>query len=188
MPKSRQSSAPRGRKARLSVADRFAAVKLFLCDVDGVLTDGTVLFGEGKEYKSFNIQDGLGLLLLKKHGVRVGWISARPSDVTLQRGAELKIEFVVQSKTGKVAAAEELLVRTGVSWDEVCYMGDDVVDLGVLKRAGAAVAVANAIDDVKAIAHYVTAAKGGHGAVREVVELILRAQGKWQQVIAEHSQ
>ena len=195
MPRQKQKS--NGRVARkasrvsrglnLSLTQRLAAVKLFLCDVDGVLTDGTVLLGEGKEYKIFSIQDGLGLLLLKKFGLRVGWISARPSAVTQQRGEELRIEFVYQVKGNKVATVEELLKVTGFHWNEVCYMGDDVVDLGVLKRAGVAVAVANAIDDVKALAHYVTAKRGGHGAVREVVELLLRAQGKWESVIEELS-
>ena len=160
-------------------------MKLFLCDVDGVLTDGTVILGDGKEYKAFNIQDGLGMLLLKKHGVRVGWISARPSTVTQQRGDELRIEFVYQVKESKVTTAEQILALTGFKWEEVCYMGDDVVDLGVLRRAGVAVAVANAIADVKRIAHYVTTARGGHGAVREVVELILRAQDKWKDVIRD---
>jgi 3-deoxy-D-manno-octulosonate 8-phosphate phosphatase (KDO 8-P phosphatase) len=173
---------------RPSLTQRFAAVKLFLCDVDGVLTDGTVLLGEGKEYKTFSIQDGLGLLLLKKHGLRVGWISARPSAVTQQRGEELRIEFIYQVKGSKVTTVEELLAATGFQWNDVCYMGDDVVDLGVLRRVGAAVAVANAIADVKHIAHYVTSARGGHGAVREVVELILRAQNKWKDVIAQHMQ
>jgi 3-deoxy-D-manno-octulosonate 8-phosphate phosphatase (KDO 8-P phosphatase) len=171
-----------------ALLQRFAQVKLLLCDVDGVLTDGTVILGEGKEYKSFNIQDGLGMLLLKKHGVRVGWISARPSTVTQQRGDELRIEFVYQVRGNKVATVEELLTLTGFQWKDVCYVGDDVVDLGVLKRAGTAVAVANAIADVRSIAHYVTKARGGHGAVREVVELILRAQGKWKDVIDQHMQ
>ena len=153
-----------------------------------MLTDGTVILGDGKEYKAFNIQDGLGLLLLKKHGVRVGWISARPSTVTQQRGDELRIEFVYQVKESKVSTVEQLLALTGYQWEDVCYVGDDVVDLGVLKRAGVAVAVANAIADVKGIAHYVTTARGGHGAVREVVELILRAQNKWKDVIEQHMQ
>ena len=172
----------------ISLSARLARVKLFLCDVDGVLTDGTVMLGEGTEYKTFGIQDGLGLLLLKKIGIKVGFISARPSVVTQQRAEELKIDFLYQAKTSKVTIAEELLAKTGFQWTEVCYVGDDIVDLGVLKRAGAAIAVANPIADVRTRAHYVTTARGGHGAVREVVELILQAQGKWQAIVEEHLQ
>jgi len=176
------------RKAsRLTLRAKLRQVKLLLCDVDGVLTNGTIVMGEGKEYKTFNIQDGLGLLLLKRNGIKVGWISNRPSPVTQQRAEELRIDFLQQDKGNKVAAAESILARTGLSWEQVCFMGDDVVDLGVLRRAGVAVAVANAIAEAKEMAHYVTSAEGGHGAVREIVRLILNAQDKWARVISELS-
>src|SRR5436305_1102378 len=113
-----------------SLAARLARVKLLLCDVDGVLTDGIVLLGDGKEYKAFNIQDGLGMLMLKRNGVPVAWVSNRPSQVTAQRAEELKIDFLFQEKTNKVEAVELILKQAGAAWDEVCYMGDDVVDLG----------------------------------------------------------
>ena len=100
---------------------------------------------------------------------------------------ELKIDFLHQAKGSKVEAAENILAETGLDWTEVCYMGDDVVDLGVMKRAGIAVAVANAIEEAKDIADYVTRAEGGHGAVREVVRLILQAQNKWQRLVLEYS-
>ena len=158
-------------------------VRLFICDVDGVLTNGTVLMGDGKEYKSFNIQDGLGLLLLMRNDIKVGWVSNRPSPVTQQRAAELGIDYLVQGKGNKVEEIEALLAREGFKWADVCYLGDDVVDLGALKRAGAAVAVANAIDEAKKLADYVTEARGGEGAVREVVKLVLSVQGKWQEII-----
>src|SRR5712692_9835295 len=99
-------------------------VRLFLCDVDGVLTNGTVLLGDGKEYKTFNIQDGLGLLLLKRNGIKVGWISNRPSGVTQQRAEELKIDFLHQQKGSKVAAVESILAQAEMGWTEVCYLGD----------------------------------------------------------------
>ena len=162
-------------------------VKLFLCDVDGVVTDGTVLIGEGKEYKTFNIQDGLGMLLLRHQGIKVGWISNRPSMATQQRADELKIDFLIQGKENKVPAAESILAKAGFSWQEVCYAGDDVVDLGVLKRAGVAVAVANGISEAKDLADYVTKAKGGHGAVREIARLILTAQKRWSGMVKEFS-
>jgi 3-deoxy-D-manno-octulosonate 8-phosphate phosphatase (KDO 8-P phosphatase) len=172
---------------RNSLATRLSRVKLLLCDVDGVLTNGTVLLGEGKEYKTFSIQDGLGMLLLMRNGVRVGWVSNRPSQVTQQRADELKIDFLFQQKGSKVTAVETILQQARASWDEVCYMGDDVVDLGAIKRAGVAVAVANAIPEAKAMAHYVTKTKGGQGAVREVVVMILKAQNRWSRIIREFS-
>lgn len=164
-----------------------ARVRLFLCDVDGVLTDGTVTMGGGEEYKRFHIQDGLGLRLLQRQGIRVGWISARPSPVTQQRADDLKVDFLHQAQGNKVPAAEAILQQAGLRWDEACFVGDDIVDLGVLQRAGLAVAVANAIDEAKALAHYVTTAAGGHGAIREIATLILKAQGKWTPLVKEFS-
>ena len=169
------------------LAARLKRVKLFLCDVDGVLTDGRIFMGDGKEYKAFSIQDGLGMLILQREGIRVGWVSNRPSPVSQQRAEELKIDYFFQKKGSKVEAIQSILSKAGVEWDEMCYMGDDVVDLGALRRAGVAVAVANAIEEAKTAAHYVTRAHGGHGAVREVVRLILVAQNKWQNVIERHS-
>ena len=181
----RQPAIHRQFHAQLATLDaRLKRVRLFLCDVDGVLTDGTVLVGEGIEAKSFSIQDGMGLALLRRAGIKVGWISNRASTATATRAAELKVDFLHQDKTSKVAAIEAILQQTGAGWDEVCYVGDDLVDLGALRRAGVAVAVANAVVEAKAIAHLVTAATGGHGAVREVVELILRAQERWEEMLA----
>jgi 3-deoxy-D-manno-octulosonate 8-phosphate phosphatase (KDO 8-P phosphatase) len=166
---------------------RFKRVRLFLCDVDGVLTDGSVWMGDGVETKRFNIRDGLGLKFLQRHGIKVGWVSRRPSSATRARANNLKIDFLVQKDAGKVAAVESLLRQAGVAWPEVCFVGDDIVDVAVFKQAGLAVAVADAVAEARAAAHYVTAAKGGHGAVRETVELILKAQNKWSRVIAEYA-
>ena len=171
-----------------SLVTRLRRVKLFLCDVDGVMTDGAVYLGAAREIKRFNIRDGLGLIFLRRAGFKVGWVSARPSPVTEARAAELEIDFLVQQgdRTGKTGAVEKLLRRTNLDWDAVCFVGDDVVDLGPLRRAGFAVAVADARPDVKAAAHYVTRAPGGHGAIREVVEMILQAQGKWDSIVAHY--
>jgi len=155
--------------------------------VDGVLTDASIFIGGEQEIKRFDILDGLGLVLLRRAGLKTGWVSSRPSAATKLRADELKIDFLVQQKEGKVAAVESLLARTGFSWAEVCYVGDDIVDLGVLKRAGVAVGVANGVAETKTVAHYVTKASGGHGAVREVAELILKAQNKWTRVIADYA-
>ena len=160
---------------------------MFLCDVDGVLTDGTVFMGNGVETKRFNIRDGLGLRLLQKEGIKVGWISRRPSTATAQRALDLKIDFLHQSDGSKVAAVESILAETGLAWADVCYVGDDIVDLSVMKRVGVAFAVADGIAEVKAVADHVSRAAGGHGAVREVAGLILKAQNKWRRLIQEYS-
>lgn len=170
-----------------ALAAKMARVKLFLCDVDGVLTNATVFIGDGREFKEFHIRDGLGLRLLQRGGIKVGWISNRPSTATQQRADELKVDFLYQAKGSKVDAVETILKRAGLDWDDVCYMGDDVVDLGALKRAGLAIGVPSAIDEVKDLADYVTIAEGGQGAVREVVGLILKAQNKWQRLVLEYS-
>jgi 3-deoxy-D-manno-octulosonate 8-phosphate phosphatase (KDO 8-P phosphatase) len=170
-----------------SVRARLANVSLFLCDVDGVLTDATVLVdGRGGEAKAFNIRDGLGLVLLRRAGIRVGWISSRPSPATRRRARELKVDFLVQQTGSKVAAIEDLLTQHGLRWDKVCYAGDDLVDLGALRRAGVAVAVADAVPEARALAHVVTQAGGGHGAVRQVAEMILKAQNKWNGLVKDH--
>ncbi len=171
---------PRGLTSRLR------RVELLLCDVDGVLTDGSVLIGMNAEVKSFHIQDGLGLGVLRKAGIRVGWISNRPSDATARRAKELKIDFLRQDKRSKVVVIEELLAHQKLTWDQVCYVGDDIVDLGPLKRAGVGIAVANAVPEVMAQADYITHARGGNGAVREVCELILKAQDLWQGILTSY--
>ncbi len=166
---------------------KLAGVRLFLCDVDGILTDAAVYIGLEQEIKRFHIRDGLGLVMLRKEGIKVGWVSNRPSTATTRRAEELKIDFLEQGKGSKVTAVESILARTGFKWEEVCYMGDDIVDLGVLKRAGVAATVADATDEAKAAAHYITQANGGNGGVREVVELILKAQNRWERQVAEYS-
>ena len=162
-------------------------VKLFLCDVDGVLTDASVFISAGVETKRFHIQDGLGLRLLQRNGIRVGWVSNRPSTATTERATELKVDYLYQDKAAKVGAVEGILREAGVEWEEVCYVGDDIVDLGVLRRVGLAVSVANGIEEAKQQAHYITKAEGGQGAVREIVTLLLRAQGKWDDLVKQYS-
>jgi 3-deoxy-D-manno-octulosonate 8-phosphate phosphatase (KDO 8-P phosphatase) len=172
-----------------SLTSRLSRIKLFLCDVDGVLTDGSVFIGGAREIKRFNIRDGLGMVFLRRAGFQVGWVSARPSAVTKLRAAELQIDFLVQQndRISKTGAVGNLLRRIKLDWDAVCFVGDDVVDLGPLKRAGFAVAVGDARPEVKAAAHFVTGAPGGHGAAREVAEMLLKAQGKWDAIVAHYS-
>jgi 3-deoxy-D-manno-octulosonate 8-phosphate phosphatase (KDO 8-P phosphatase) len=173
-----------------NLAGRLKRVKLFLCDVDGVLTDGSIFIGGEREFKRFNIRDGLGLVLARRAGLKIGWVSARPSLATKLRADELKIHFLVQQgdRVSKTGAIEELLTQEKLSWSEVCFVGDDIVDLGPMQRAGLAVAVADGVAEAKAEAHFVTRAAGGRGAVREVLEMILRAQQKWDAFVAHYSE
>lgn len=178
---------PMAVKIPRTLLTRLKRVRIFLCDVDGVLTNGTVYMGGGVETKRFNIRDGLGLKFLQRHGIKVGWVSRRPSSATQQRADDLKIDFLGQRDGGKIEVVEDILKRTGLNWADVCYVGDDVVDLGVMARAGVAVAVGDGVAEAKAAAHYVTRAAGGHGAIREIVEMILRAQDKWKRVVEEYA-
>jgi YrbI family 3-deoxy-D-manno-octulosonate 8-phosphate phosphatase len=167
---------------------KLARIKLFLCDVDGVLTDGSIFIGGEREIKRFNIRDGLGLVLARRAGLKIGWVSARPSEATRLRADELKIHFLIQQgdKTTKSVAIEGLLAAEKLSWEDVCFVGDDVVDIGPLSKAGVGAAVADARPEARAAADLVTQSDGGRGAVREMIEMILQAQNKWEQAIAAY--
>ena len=157
--------------------------------MDGVLTDGSIFIGGEREFKRFNIRDGLGIVVARRAGLKVGWVSARPSPATTLRADELKIDFLVQQgdNISKTAAIEQLLAQERLNWRDVCFVGDDIIDLGPLTRAGFSVAVGDAVPEAKAAAHFVTKAAGGRGAVRETVEMILQAQGKWQPFLKHYA-
>jgi 3-deoxy-D-manno-octulosonate 8-phosphate phosphatase (KDO 8-P phosphatase) len=158
---------------------RAANVKLAVFDVDGVLTDGALVFGDdGQEYKAFNVKDGQGLRMLQHYGVIIAIITGRDSKVVTRRMADLGIEHVVQGSRDKLPALETLLERLEVTAAQTAYVGDDVVDIPVLRRVGLAVAVQDAHPLVKRHAHWTTNSRGGRGAVREVCEFILAAQGR----------
>ncbi|MDB6053346.1 MAG: 3-deoxy-D-manno-octulosonate 8-phosphate phosphatase [Verrucomicrobiales bacterium] len=169
------------------LAARASRIRLFLCDVDGILTDGTVTVGELGETKQFSILDGLGLKLLQHEGIKVGWISNRTSPATAKRAAELKIDFLFQGEGGKISAADKIVLEAGCGWDEVSYAGDDVVDLGLLKKAGLAFGVPSGIPETWPLCHHVTTALAGKGAVREMAQLILKSQNKWEKLIEHFS-
>jgi len=161
-------------------------IKLLLFDVDGVLTDGTILIhGDGSESKPFNIRDGAGLVWAQRAGLSVGLLSARLADATTIRAAQLGITTVVQGAADKLAAYEQILKDAGLTDAQVGYMGDDLQDLPVLRRAGFSAAPADAAPEVRAAVHWVSASGGGRGAARECVEHVLRAQGLWRAVVAE---
>lgn len=172
----------------LAVRRRASRIRLLLMDVDGTLTDGHVWLlsqpdGGALELKSFNSQDGLGLSLAARAKLRTGVISGRESAAMRRRAKESRIEFVYEACPVKILAYEELLHKTGVSDEEVAYVGDDLPDLPVMRRVGLAVAVSNAVPEVLRAAHYVTGRCGGDGAIREIIEIILKAQGKWESLI-----
>ena len=164
-------------------------IKLVGFDVDGVLTDNGVYLGmvgdHPVEFKRFHIQDGLGIHMLRAAGLAVVWVSARRSDATDLRARELKVDEVVQDNK-KLPAFAALLERRGVAWDESAFVGDDLPDLPLLTRVGLPIAVANAVPEAKAAARVVTTLAGGQGAVREVVELILRARGEWEGLLTQY--
>jgi 3-deoxy-D-manno-octulosonate 8-phosphate phosphatase (KDO 8-P phosphatase) len=163
-------------------------VRLLGLDVDGVLTDNGVFIGpvagERVELKRFDIQDGLGLILLRTAGLPVVWLSGRSSEATALRAAELRVEEVLQVPGPRKAAAFVVLLdRRGIEWADAAFVGDDLADLPVLRKVGLPIAVANAVPEVKSAAKHVTQAAGGHGAVREIVEAILRARGDWGDIL-----
>lgn len=171
-------------KVAPSVLARARKIRVLLVDVDGVLTDGRVWLlsmpdGTTSEIKGFSAYDGSGLKMARDAGLRTGLITGRQSAAVAQRARECEMEFVYQGRANKIGAYEEILRLTGASDPEVAYVADDLPDLHVVERVGLAVAVANASPEVKRAAHYVTARSGGDGAVREVAEIILKAQGKW---------
>jgi len=165
------------------VRKRVEAVKLLVLDVDGVMTDGRLYYhDDGTESKAFDVRDGHGIKMLKQAGIETALISGRSSPLVEKRAADLGIKDVVQGVRDKVPVLEKLLSEKKVKIEETAYVGDDVVDLPVMNRVRFAVAVANASEYLFDIAHYVTLARGGRGAVREVAELILGVQNKWDKV------
>jgi len=166
-------------EASAAVLERARAVRLAIFDVDGVMTDGTLYIGaQGEAFKAFNILDGHGMKMLQAAGVATAILSGRASEAVARRAAELSIAHVVQGSADKVADFERLISKVGLPPSACSFVGDDLPDLEVMRRCGLAVAVANAVEQVKQGAHYVTRASGGRGAVREFCELVLRARGQ----------
>jgi 3-deoxy-D-manno-octulosonate 8-phosphate phosphatase (KDO 8-P phosphatase) len=164
---------------------RAKTLRLLLFDVDGVLTDGSVLIGsDGWEAKPFSIRDGAALVIAQREGLTVGLLSGRPSEATTRRAAELGIRLVVQGGPDKRSAFAKILADQGVDAGEVGYMGDDLLDLPILARAGLSAAPADAVPEVRDRVHWVSRHAGGRGAVREFVELVLRARERWTSIVA----
>ena len=166
--------------------DRCRRIRLILSDVDGVLTDGGLWFDNaGIESKQFHIRDGLGIRLWQRAGYPFGLITGRTSRIVQVRAAELGIEIVRQGSDDKLPVLRDVAQQLNVGAEETCYIGDDLPDLGAVRHAGLGVAVADAAAELRAAAHYVTRTPGGRGAVREVIELVLKAQQRWDEIVGK---
>ncbi len=169
------------------IAEQASRVRLILFDVDGVLTDGRLLVhADGSESKLFDIKDGTGIVWAQRLGLTVGLLSARSSAATAQRASQLGITLVHQGVASKLETCEQIADSLMLDDDQVAYMGDDILDLPVLGRVGLAAAPADASDDVRSRVHWVAKAKAGAGAARELIELILRAQDRWDSIVATY--
>jgi 3-deoxy-D-manno-octulosonate 8-phosphate phosphatase (KDO 8-P phosphatase) len=174
--------------AEQSAAARCAAVELLVLDVDGVMTDGGIHVNDaGVETKVFHVRDGAGIVYWKRLGKQLAIISGRSCQAVDRRAAELGIQRVYQGRLDKRTVLEEILHHEGLRADQACMVGDDLADLGALSIVGVAVAVSDAVAEVKAVAHHITQQPGGRGAVREVIEWLLRAQGKWDGIVQHYS-
>jgi len=164
-----------------------AKVRLLVLDVDGVMTDGRIIMDhEGREIKAFDVRDGHGIKLLRQAGIEVAILTGRNSPVVQKRADDLGIPRVCQGVHDKVAAYEEIVGEKGIKDEEACFVGDDLVDITLLKRVGLPICVADGVQEAKAAALYVTQCPGGRGAVREVCELLLQAQGRWEEILRWH--
>ena len=167
-----------------SLRRKAANIRLLLLDVDGVLTDGRIIIDDrGVESKNFHVRDGQGISLLKRSGIEVGFITGRSSKVVRHRAKDLRVSLLFQGVQDKLRIYKRIKKKTRLTDEQIAYVGDDIIDLPVLRRVGLAVMVGDGWADLKPIADYVTAAKGGMGAVREVAELLLKAQNKWAGMI-----
>ena len=168
--------------------ERARGIKILILDCDGVLTDGRItLLPDGEETKSFDVKDGHAIVMARRAGLKVAIVSGRASAAVRTRAKELGVVHLYEMAWVKIEPYQRILAAEGLSDEQACYVGDDVVDIPILRRAGLAVAVADAVDEVKAFSHLVTERSGGQGAVREIIEIILKAQDKWDEAIARYT-
>ena len=169
------------------VLQRAARVSLLIIDVDGVLTDGRIIYAEyGDELKCFDVQDGAGLVFWSQMGLKSAIITSRTSRLLKRRAKELRVDVLAQGRAVKLTAYEQVLARFRLNDEQVCAIGDDLPELPMLRRAGFSVAVATAIEEIKHSAHYVTTHPGGRGALLEVIDLVLKAKGLWNQLLQRY--
>lgn len=162
-------------------------IELLLLDVDGVLTDGRIIYSnDGEETKAFDVKDGHGLKLIQRAGIEVGIITGRQSQIVVKRAEELGVRFLYQGCRDKLEPYREILATTGLTDEQVAYVGDDVVDLPILTRVGFSATVIDAVEDIKPFVDYITERPGGRGAVREICDLLLKQSGRWQDVAGKY--
>ena len=168
----------------MKLDDRCRPIELILCDVDGVLTDGGIVYdNQGIETKSFHVRDGLGIRLWQRGGYKFAVLTSRSSHIVKVRCSELNVDVVRQGFEDKLPAAQEVMKQLGYRPEQVCYIGDDLPDLPVIQHVGLGVAVADAVAEVRAAAHHTTKLPGGKGAVREIIEVLLKAKRRWDDLV-----
>jgi YrbI family 3-deoxy-D-manno-octulosonate 8-phosphate phosphatase len=171
----------------MKLDQRCRLIELILSDVDGVLTDGGIVFdNQGIETKHFHIRDGMGIKLWQRAGYKFGLVTGRSSHIVNIRAAELGIDLVRQAAEEKLPAVETIARQSGLNLSQICYIGDDLPDLPAMKAVGLSIAVADAASEVRDAAHYTTTLGGGHGAVREAIETILKHQGRWSDLVQRY--
>jgi 3-deoxy-D-manno-octulosonate 8-phosphate phosphatase (KDO 8-P phosphatase) len=158
-------------------------IRLIIMDVDGVLTDGRITLGNNIELKSFHVRDGMAIAIARKCNVKIGFITNRTSVAVTKRSEELQIDYVFQGVKNKLSKMKEICIRENISMSEICYIGDDIIDIPILRRVGFSATVSDAPDEVKSCVHYVSDKKGGKEAVRDIIQFILTSQGKWETTI-----
>lgn len=169
------------------IVERARRVKLLIVDIDGVMTDGRIVYsGYGDELKFFDVHDGFGIFLLNMAGVKTVIITAKKSRIVKMRGRDLKVAKVYAGFIDKLIPFNDLLKRFKIPAENICFIGDDLIDVPVLKRVGFAVSVSNAMEEVKAVTHHITSKTGGRGAVREICDLILKSQDKWHSATSRY--
>lgn len=167
-----------------SQRDDLNDIRAIIMDVDGVLTDGTVILGSGKtELKSFNIRDGMAITIARRCGMKIGFITSRVSEAVQRRGEELQIDYLLQGVRDKLSKLMEISLSENIPLESICYIGDDITDIPILRRVGFSATVVDAPDEVKSCVSYVSRNKGGREAVRDIIRHILICQGKWQETI-----
>ncbi len=168
----------------MTLQQRAKKIKLLLLDVDGVLTDGRIIYdSKGNNLKLFDVHDGLGVFLLRQMGIKTILITARSSKATHPRARDMRIEKIYANIVPKIKVYKKIIKNYALRDDEICFVGDDLVDIGILKQVGLPIAVSNGVPEVKRVSKYITKKRGGRGAVREVAELILKSQNKWQKAL-----
>ncbi len=168
--------------------ERIKKIRLLILDIDAILTDGRIVYdNKGNELKFFDVQDGFGIVLLKRAGIETIIMTAKKSRVVSRRARDFKVKALYQNCFDKLKTFQEMLKKFNIPPDEICFMGDDLIDIPVLKRVGFAVSVPNAVDEARGAAHYVTKRHGGRGAVREICDLILKTQDKWHDITSRYS-